>query len=111
MLCKSCGRFVSDGAEKCSYCGCAVAVEPMPKINTHLTEAILVTLFCSLPFGIPAIVHAAMTAAFISRGDVELARRSSRRAFMWVKIAGWVGAGVIIIATLLVLMLYRRWRG
>ena len=107
MFCKSCGRFVSDEAEKCSYCGCAVASEPMPKINTHLTEAILVTLFCFLPFGIVAIVHAAMTAAFLSRGDAELASRSSRRAFMWVKIAAWVGAGLLIINALIVLMLYR----
>ena len=102
MLCKSCGRSVPDGSDKCSYCGCSIAVEPETKVSTHLFEAIVVTIFC-LPFGIVAIVHAARTAALLRRGDAELARRESRRAFMWVKISIWVGAGFYLLLFLFIL--------
>ena len=103
MICKSCGRCVQAGTVQCSYCGCPVSAEPAPKIRTHLTEAILVTIFFWMPFGIVAIVHAARTAGLLRRGDTELARRESRRAFMWVKISIWVGAGFYILVFLSVL--------
>ena len=107
MLCKSCGRCVPEGTVQCSYCGCPIPAEPAPKIRTHLTEAILVTIFLWAPFGIVAIVHAAQTAALLRRGDAELARRASRRAFMWVKIGIWVGAGFYILLFLFILSYIR----
>lgn len=88
---------------QCSYCGCPISAAAAPKIRTHLAEAILVTIFFWAPFGIVAIVHAARTAGLLRRGDAELARRESRRAFMWVKISIWVGAGFDILLFLFVL--------
>ena len=52
--------------------------------------AILVTIFCCLPFGIVSIVYAAQVDGKLARGDVEGARHASQNAKMWV----WVAFGV-----------------
>lgn len=56
---------------------------PVPP--THLVGAILVTLFCCLPFGIVAIIKAANTSSAISQGNYEQAAQSSAEASKWIK--------------------------
>lgn len=54
---------------------------PMPK--TYMTEAILVTLFCCLPFGIAAIVNASNVSSAYTMGNVALAEEKSKNAKKW----------------------------
>src|SRR5437762_2059610 len=67
MYCRKCGTQNEDNAYQCVKCG-EVLQQPQPgsaapppaqPIPNYLAQAILVTVFCCLPFGIPAIVFAA----------------------------------------------------
>jgi hypothetical protein len=60
-----------------------------PDVPTHLAEAILVTLFCCVPFGIVAIVFAAQVSGKLTGGDYEGARQASQNAATW----SWVAFG------------------
>ncbi len=62
-------------------------------IPNYLPQAILVTLFCCLPFGIVAIVQAAKVNAYIKDGNFEGAIQSSDNAKKWC----WISfiAGII----------------
>ena len=52
-------------------------------IPNHLAMAILVTVFCCMPFGIIAIIHACKTDAAAARGDVLQAVSHSNSAQNW----------------------------
>lgn len=54
-------------------------------VPNYLTQAILVTLFCCLPLGIPAIVYAAQVNTKLQAGDYEGAVSASEQAkkFCW----------------------------
>ena len=69
-------------------------VPPTPPKN-WLIEAILVTLFCCLPFGVVGIVFASQVNSKFSIGDYAGAQRASADAGRWVKISFWVGLGFI----------------
>ena len=88
MFCRSCGAQLADKAVQCPKCGTTVVVKPIP---THMIDAIVATIFCCLPFGIPAIVYASMVNSRIASGDLEGAMRASKRANMWIHISVWVG--------------------
>ena len=60
----------------------------------NLVWAILVTLFCCLPFGIVSIVFAAQVNGKWQAGDVAGAQESSQKARQWA-IYGAI-AGVIV---------------
>lgn len=49
-------------------------------------EAILVTIFCCQPFGIVAIVYAALVESAISAGNLAEAQRVSKLAGKWTRI-------------------------
>jgi hypothetical protein len=70
-------------------------------IPTYLTQAILVTLFCCLPFGIVAIVQAAQVNSKLDSGDVRGAQAASDKARLW----SWIAFGVGIPAQILVVYL------
>jgi hypothetical protein len=98
MYCTQCGTRNDDGAPRCGNCG-----EPLPQpaggpwpesIRNYLAEAIVVTLCCCVPFGIPAIVFAAQVGSKLAAGDVEGALVSSRRARTWCWVA-LVGGGLV----------------
>jgi Interferon-induced transmembrane protein len=101
MYCKKCGSQNDDNAFKCIKCGevlqqvSAVGVAP-GKINNYLAQSILVTLFCCLPFGIPAIVYSAQVNGKIQGGDIQGAIQASNKAKMW----GWISFGVGILILL-----------
>jgi len=59
--------------------------------HSWLTESILVTLFCCLPFGIAGIVNAAKVKSYFNAGQIEEAKHSSKQAKKWTAIGFWIG--------------------
>jgi len=118
MFCHNCGKQNDDSASFCAHCG-----EPLPgpgeqptqnpppvyqsqvpvRVSNYLAQAILVTVFCCWPFGIPAIVYAAQANAKAARGDVAGAQAAASSALVWC----WVsfGAGFIAIAAYTAVMI------
>jgi hypothetical protein len=64
-----------------------------PKPTNYLVPAILVTLFCCLPFGIASIVFAAQVDSKYAAGDYAGAQRSSDKAKLWMWLA--LGFGLV----------------
>ena len=73
-------------------------------IPNYLVPAILVTIFCCWPFGIPAIVFAAKVDGMVSRGDLPGAQHASDQAKMWCWISG--GIGFAVVALYIVVMVF-----
>jgi hypothetical protein len=67
----------------------------------NLVWAILVTLFCCLPFGIVSIVYAAQVNGKWQAGDAAGAQESSRKARQWA-IYGAIAGVVIAVIYLIV---------
>ena len=109
MFCKKCGMQIDDSARFCEHCGAEQhpAAEPQPqaaawqpdepqqayqpvytplpdaapvKGTAYLVWSILVTLFCCMPLGIPAIVFAAKIDNCNARGDFAAAAENARKA-------------------------------
>lgn len=88
MYCPKCGTQAEEQAPVCMKCG--EALQPIPqtgavlqKIPNYLAQSILVTLFCCILLGIPAIVFAAQVNGKIQAGDITGAKESSRKAKLW----------------------------
>src|SRR6201981_3148521 len=108
MFCPQCGASNADNAAVCVKCGrnlqAAVPAAPIQTpggplgpgaaIQNYLVFAILTTVFCCLPAGIPAIVYAAQVNGKLQAGDVAGAQMASKNAKMWCWIA--LGAGITI---------------
>jgi hypothetical protein len=81
-------------------------VEPMPNpvryVPNYLVQAILITIFCCLPFGIVAIVYAAQVNGKAAMGDLAGATQSSNLAKMWC----WIGFGVGLLIDVVVAIIY-----
>jgi hypothetical protein len=73
-----------------------------PDVPTYLVPAILCTLFCCLPFGVPAIVYAAQVSSKQGTGDIAGAQIASKNARTWCWVA--FGVGVVLIIVLMVMM-------
>lgn len=90
-FCTECGKQIHVKAEICPHCGVRQSLQGAgASVNTipnYLVQAILVTLFCCLPFGIVSIVYAAQVNGKEQAGDLAGARQASRLAKRWV----WVG--------------------
>src|SRR6185369_1633461 len=111
MFCQSCGTQNASDASFCVRCGVALkpAGSPAPPpphqypppqhIENYLVQAILVTIFCCLPFGIAAIVYAAQVNSKLAMGDFNGAMDCSRNAKKWSLvglIVGVVGLGLYL---------------
>lgn len=70
---------------------------PHYPVPNYLAGAILVTLFCCLPFGIVAIVYAAQANSAAKRGSYNEAMESARKAKFWT----WLSFGIGLAGTLL----------
>ena len=109
MYCGSCGAEREDEARFCKRCGRALedprpdagaqAPEPPPHVENYLVPAILVTIFCCVPFGIVSIVYAAQVNGKVEAGNIEGARRSAANAKMWAWIS--FGTGLLVPAMVL----------
>lgn len=74
---------------------------PLGPAESNLAMAIIVTLLCCMPLGIPAIVYASQVADHNARGDYVAAHAASGKAENW---AAW-SAGVVILGVLVVCVL------
>jgi len=63
--------------------------------------AILATVLCCLPAGIPAIVYAAQVNGKLQAGDLAGARAASENAKMWCWISFGIGLGGVVLWGLL----------
>jgi len=71
--------------------------------KSWLTESILVTLFCCLPFGIVGIVHAAKVESRFYARDYDGAFKASEEAKKWTTLGFWLGLVVGIIYLVVVI--------
>lgn len=79
---------------KVSRCGSDnKQVSNTKKVPNYLVHSILVTLFCCLPLGIPAIIFSSQVNTKFKAGDIHGAREASRKAKLFVWLA--VGIGIL----------------
>jgi hypothetical protein len=94
VYCPKCGTPNDDNAWKCVQCQTIlqaalppVASGPPEVVPNYLWQAIVCTVCCCWPLGIPAIVYAAQVNTKVVQGDLAGARQSSKNAKMWCWIA------------------------
>jgi hypothetical protein len=110
LFCTQCGTNNADSATVCVQCGrnlqpvaapvplqsTGVVVPPGASVPNYLVFAILTTIFCCLPTGIPAIVYAAQVNGKLQAGDFAGAQAASKNAKMWC----WISFGVGLVVGL-----------
>ena len=117
MYCSSCGTKVEPQGRFCPNCGLSIEssaestaataadrssgaeLGQRPEIPSYLAQAILVTIFCCLPFGIVSIVYAAQVNGKVAAGDIAGARDASEKAKTWAWVALGFGLLPVAIAT------------
>jgi hypothetical protein len=105
MFCRSCGAQNDDRAVRCAQCGAVIPENaPTQSLPTYLVQAVLVTLFCCLPFGIVAIVFAAQVNAKLAGGDYAGALESSNKAKTWCWVAFFCGLIPTVLYFLMVIL-------
>lgn len=117
MFCTQCGANNPDTAAVCVQCGrnfqsaaagaplqtTGVVLPPGTTVQNYLVFAILTTVLCCLPAGIPAIVYAAQVNGKLQAGDLAGAQAASNNAKMWCLISLGLGLGVIVLYGLLIM--------
>jgi hypothetical protein len=118
MFCPQCGANNADNAAVCTQCGRSLQAAPAPiplpatgvvlppgaTVPNYLVFAILVTVFCCLPTGIPAIVFAAQVNGKLQAGNIAGAQADSKNAKMWCFISLGLGLGVVVIYGVLMML-------
>lgn len=118
MFCTQCGANNPDNAAVCAQCGrnlqpgaigpgtplqtTGVVLPPGTTVQNYLVFAILATVLCCLPAGIPAIVYAAQVNGKLQAGDLAGAQAASNNAKMWCWISFGLGLGVIALYCLMI---------
>jgi len=72
------------------------------RVQNYLVQAILLTVCCCPPFGIPAIVYAAQVNGKLTAGDIAGAQEASRKAKMWC----WISFGLGVISNIICGIIY-----
>ena len=117
MFCPQCGANTPDNAVVCAQCGRSLQpppATPLPAqgvllpppgttVQNYLVFAILTTVFCCLPAGIPAIVYAAQVNGKMQAGDYAGAQMASKNAKMWCLISLGLGLGVMVLYGVLIM--------
>ena len=78
-------------------------IPPWPggvEIPNYLWQAIVVTILCCWPFGIPAIIYAAKVDSLKNRGDIAGAKAASANAKTWCIVAACVNGGILLLGFL-----------
>jgi len=124
MFCPQCGASNADTSIVCVQCGRnlrpgvpATPMQPMQpmqpvgtvmpppvQVQNYLVFAILTTVFCCLPAGIPAIVYAAQVNGKLQAGDFAGAKAASDNAKMWCWVSLGLGLGVGVIYGILMMV-------
>ena len=117
MFCPQCGASNADTAAVCVQCGrglqlgapatplpvTGVVLPPGQTVQNYLVFAILATVFCCLPAGIPAIVFAAQVNGKLQVGDIAGAQAASNNAKMWCWISFGLGLAIVGFYAILVM--------
>jgi hypothetical protein len=117
MFCSQCGANNADTAAVCVQCGRTLqagtpatplqvngtVVPPTAAVPNYLVFAILATVFCCLPAGVPAIVYAAQVNGKLQMGDVAGAQAASNNAKLWCMISAGLGLGVVALYMILIM--------
>ena len=116
MFCTQCGSNNADTAAVCVQCGrnlaatattplqtTGVVLPPGATVQNYLVFAILATVFCCLPAGIPAIIYAAQANSKLQAGDMAGAQAASNNAKMWCLISLGLGLGSIVLYGVLIM--------
>ncbi|MHC4693140.1 MAG: CD225/dispanin family protein [Planctomycetota bacterium] len=108
-VCTKCGEQIEDQFAACWNCGTTIDGSPIftrPKseddnktppgagshhVTNYLMEAVLVTLFCCVPFGIAAIFYAGMAKGKLEAGDYEGASEAAKKAKYWCQVSFFLG--------------------
>jgi hypothetical protein len=118
MFCTQCGANNADTAAVCVQCGrnlqtatpavplqtTGVVLAPGTTVQNYLVFAILATVFCCLPAGIPAIVYAAQVNGKLQAGDLAGAQVASNNAKMWCLIALGLGLGIMALYAIMIMV-------
>ncbi len=88
---------IKRGTATAGQSSAARPVSPQSLPKSWLAESILVTLFCCMPFGIPAIVNAAKVESRFYAGDFEGATLASANAKKWTVLSFWLGLSCILL--------------
>lgn len=114
MYCKECGIQIPDTATRCPNCGSPLnnvvaasqaGFQSQVCPETHLIKAIVLTVLCCLPFGIPAIVNAAGVENAFHSGNYALAVEKSQKAAKWCNTAMVVGIIYWVLYIILMIIL------
>jgi Interferon-induced transmembrane protein len=100
-----CGRNLQPGIPPAPLPVTGVVLPPgaTPPQN-YLVFAILATVLCCIPAGIPAIIYAAQVNGKLQQGDLAGAKVASDNAKMWCWISFGLGLGVIVISVILAMV-------
>ena|ERR1700686_1941816 len=118
MFCTQCGANNADSAVVCVQCGrnlqagspaiplqaTGMVLPPGTTVQNYLVFAILATVFCCLPAGIPAIVYAAQVNGKLQAGDLAGAQVASKNAKLWCLISLGLGLGVMALYAIMIMM-------
>jgi hypothetical protein len=118
VFCSQCGANNADTAAVCMQCGrnlqaatpavplqaTGVMLPPGTTVQNYLVFAILATVFCCLPTGIPAIVYAAQVNGKLQAGDLAGAQVASNNAKMWCLISLGLGLGIFVLYVVLIMV-------
>ncbi|MBN1572598.1 MAG: CD225/dispanin family protein [Deltaproteobacteria bacterium] len=98
MKCPNCKEENPQGSVKCSNCGKSLEPKALKKgeseyVPNYLAPAILVMIFCCLPFGVVSLAYAAQVNGRLIAGQREKALNASHMAKIWCFVT--VGVGVL----------------
>lgn len=120
MFCPKCGAQNSESTNFCYSCGSPLRTQGEPMyaqvqpqegpltpplaVPNYLTQAILVTIFCCWPFGIPAIVNAARANSQAAAGNYEVAMEAAAKAKTWMTTSFICGLVIAVIYGIVILV-------
>lgn len=103
MVCMQCGRNLQPGAPTPLNIP-GVVQPPAAPIENYLVFAILATILCCPPTGIPAIVYGAQVNGKLQMGDVAGAKKASDNAKMWCWISFGLGLAMTVVSVMLMML-------
>jgi hypothetical protein len=104
VVCAQCGRNLQAGSLAAPVQATGVVLPPGTTVQNYLVFAILATVFCCLPAGIPAIVYAAQVNGKLQVGDLAGAQLASKNAKLWCLISLGLGLGIMGLYAMLIAM-------